>query len=652
MKSPACAGLFNGALSEQSESKRASVTDSTGILPTPSRIIILMKQAPDEDLPTVLRKRIKRQRKRLKIVRITFALTAVLSVVLLFAANQTQTLAPTSRVIFVAPKGETTWLVDLHLDLGQQGVQRGSSFALIKSEGDTITKGMRYAGLTRNLAVVDDKHLGVTTDSRYLEFDISTDEWKRTAFLPLGINDAEAYPIVVPFNEQRWLCWVHGSDIKIRPFDRPDVEPKSVIKTKTRGATLLARTTKDAIWLSILEQQKGDLSVVSFTPRIEAAVGDGLGPADESDADEAADNSDKEDSGKTAAPPAAKTAVQRHFSSEVTSGVGRTSFAVVDDSRPVVALSRKDDSKRAWQLKVWTKDKNDGKGAWTDAGPPSRDKPISGLEISNFMTLASDGKTLIAMYSEGGEVRTVSTTIGDDGGLLWSEPEVLALDTTTGPTAYIIWISVLFGVLLIMASQGVWLLLNRERPMDRTLADIIEHKENEEPKDAGKNLPKLLYANAFARALSLLLDIAMTSPAVILLQGIYGYTWEEAYGFLAFGTVATFDANILPTLQATVVTLLVLAIYGTVCELVWGRTFGKALFRLRVVDVQGEAPAAWRIVVRNFLRVFELIHWLVLLVPMGLMMMTGKQQRLGDLLAGTYVVVDLVPEESPDDIDI
>jgi uncharacterized RDD family membrane protein YckC len=196
----------------------------------------------------------------------------------------------------------------------------------------------------------------------------------------------------------------------------------------------------------------------------------------------------------------------------------------------------------------------------------------------------------------------------------------------------------------------VWLLLNRERPMDRTLAEILDNQEKEGGPAA--ELPKLLYASPFARAISLLLDVAITSPVVILLQGIYGYTWEQAYGFLAIGTVTSFDAELLPVVQATAVTLLVLAIYGMVCELAWGRTFGKALFKLRVVDAEGEAPAAWRIVVRNFVKIFELIHWAVLLIPMGLMMLSGKQQRLGDLAAGTFVIVDVIPDEAPDDIDI
>lgn len=606
-----------------------------------------MKQAPEQDLPALLRKRIKRQRKRLKIVRISFALTAVLSVVLLFAANQTQTLAPTSRILLMAPAGDVLWMVDQHLDLAQQGVERGGSFALVRQHGDEIIKGDRYAGIVRNISVVGKDRVGLTTDARYLEFDTSGETWERTEFLPLGINDPEAFPVVVPFNGELWICWVRGNDIMVGPFSRPDVEPKSLHKTGTRGSTLLANGTEGGIWLCVIEKQDGDVTLLSFTPAIEAAESATDEEPGDRDADSTTDGSAVED-----APGAARTVVQIHANMEVTSNVGRASFTVMADGTPVVAFSRKDDSKRLWQLKVGGKDTGTGERTWTDASPPARSAPPSGLELTNFMTVASQGNELIACYSEAGEVMKSGTTIGPDGGLLWSEASSLNLDGTTGPTAYIVWISILFGVLLIMASQGVWLLLNRERPMDRTLADIIEHKENEQPAEKGKELPKLLYANAFARALSLLLDIAMTSPVIILLQGVYGYTWEQAYGFLAIGSVTTFDANILPMLQATAVTLLVLAIYGTVCEMVWGRTFGKAMFRLRVVDAEGEAPAAWRIVVRNFLKVFELIHWLVLLIPMGLMMMTGKQQRLGDLLAGTYVIVDLVPEESPDDIDI
>jgi uncharacterized RDD family membrane protein YckC len=599
-----------------------------------------MKNVPDADLPDLLRKRILRQRKRLKIVRFSFAITAVVSVLLLFAANQTQTLAPTARVIGII-RPEPLWMIDQHLDIASESELAAGTFAILRVDGETITQGTRYDGLVRSVTMLDENRLGITTPSRFMVFDISGEEWTRAELRSLGLNDPTASPVVVNFQKALWLCWVRGADIMVQPFGREDVEPKSVHKTGSAGAEVQAVVSGGSIWLSILETRSGDLTLLSFKPRIESAVGSQPVDADR-DADEVEAN-----------PPTFTTAVQIEFNREVTGNVRLCSFTVIETPqgpRPVVGIVRKEEGNRAWQMMAWTRDSQSTKGSWADADPPPRAKPITGLELSNFLALATQGQAVRAVFSEVGEVRTAEGTLDAKGALNWSEPSVVPLDKTTGPAIYIIWITVLFAVVLIMASQGVWLLLNRERPMDRTLAEILDNQEKEG--GPAKDLPKLLYANPFARAISLLLDIAITSPVVILLQGVYDYSWEQAYGFLAIGTVTSFDADLLPVIKATAVTLLVLAIYGMACELLWGRTFGKALFKLRVVDAEGEAPAPWRIVVRNFLKIFELIHWAVLLIPMGLMMMSGKQQRLGDLAAGTFVIVDVIPDEAPDDIDI
>jgi len=614
-----------------------------------------MKAEPEEDLPDLLRRRIKRQRKRMKIVRFTFSLSVVLSVLLLFAANQSQTLAPDARKTMVIPHRDSLWLLDQRMELTADNVEPKGTFAIAHAEGETVTQGTRYDGLVRTVTNMDKGRVGVTTDSRFMVFDTSGDEWQRTELRSLGLNDPTASPAVVWFNESLWLCWVQASDIMVRPLDQPDAVPKSLHKTHAPGATLQVTTTDDAIWLSIMEDTSGDLTLVSFTPGIEEAPAEQPDKSD-TDADDKPDNQPADDDSPAEEEKPAtvlQTTVQRHFSSEVTSNLRGSSFAVLPSAggpRPVVAIMRKDDSDRKWHLLVWTRDKS-SKGKWIDADPPARAKPPSGLEITNFMSLNARGDKLEAVYSEAGKVKTAQTALAPDGSLAWSEPVVVPLDKTVGPTAYIIWVTVLFGMLLVMASQGVWLLLNRERSMDRTLAQIIDNQKKES-NEQGKELPKLLYANAMARALALLLDLMLTSPVVILLQGIYGYEWNQAYGFLAIGSVSAFDASVLPMLVATSVTLMVLSIYAMVCEMMWGRTFGKALFRLRVVDAEGEQPAAWRIVVRNLFKVVELIHWVVLLIPMGLMMMSGKQQRLGDLLAGTYVIVDVIPDEAPDDIDI
>lgn len=615
-----------------------------------------MANPPDDEVPELLRKRVMRQRRRLKIVRFTFALTAGLSVLLLFIANQSQTLAPTARTIQVIRAGETLWLLDQHLDFSGQKSASGGSFAIVKGQGEEFTQGMRYDGLVRYAVAIDENHIGLTTPSRFMLFDVSGEEWERKRMDPLRLNDPSAAPVVVPFDGTLWLCWVRGRDIMVRPLEQPDVEPKALHKTSAPGAGLGAVVTDDALWLSVRETRSKDLTLISFTPSIEPVPEE---PAPDKDADATpavADEAEDDTPDDTEVPEARlRTGVRVHLNTDVTSNVGRSTFAIVGD-RPVVGVSRDKESDRSWTMLVWTRDDKATQGRWESADAPPRESAPSGMELSNFMSLRERDGRLFAIYNDGSDVKSALAEVKNDGALEWQEASLVPIDKTTGAAGYVVWVTILFGMLLIMASQGVWLLLNRERPMDRTLAEILERREKESGDDKDnekkKNIPKLLYANGFARATALLLDIAMTSPIIILLQSVYGYTWEQAYGFLAIGSVSSLDTSMIPVIQATLVTLGVLAVYGMACEMFWGKTFGKALFRLRVVDAEGEAPAAWRIVVRNFVKIFELIHWIVLLIPMALMMMTGKQQRLGDLLAGTYVIVDLVPEEMPDDIDI
>jgi uncharacterized RDD family membrane protein YckC len=193
-------------------------------------------------------------------------------------------------------------------------------------------------------------------------------------------------------------------------------------------------------------------------------------------------------------------------------------------------------------------------------------------------------------------------------------------------------------------------LLNRSQELDRTLAGLLGEK-----KEKDKNLPKIetmLHANLLARAMALIVDLGVTSPLVIMLKSVYKYEWTQAYGFLLPINVATEPRVMLAALQASLVTLSILTIYAMVCELIWGRTFGKALLHLRVVDSEGEQPSTWKIVVRNLVRIFEVAHWAVFLIPAMLMMMGGRQQRLGDMLARTFVIVEVVPDDQADDLEI
>ncbi|MFB3890861.1 MAG: RDD family protein [Phycisphaerae bacterium] len=78
--------------------------------------------------------------------------------------------------------------------------------------------------------------------------------------------------------------------------------------------------------------------------------------------------------------------------------------------------------------------------------------------------------------------------------------------------------------------------------------------------------------------------------------------------------------------------------YGIIMEWFWrGRTIGKMVFRLRVIDEQGLRLRFSQVVVRNLLRIADMLP-LLYMVGGAACMLTRRCQRLGDLAAGTVVV--------------
>jgi uncharacterized RDD family membrane protein YckC len=75
-------------------------------------------------------------------------------------------------------------------------------------------------------------------------------------------------------------------------------------------------------------------------------------------------------------------------------------------------------------------------------------------------------------------------------------------------------------------------------------------------------------------------------------------------------------------------------------ELLWdGQTPGKRIMRLRVVSDEGGPAPASAIVVRNVLRVADMLPVVIVHLLGGIVMfVNGRSKRLGDLAAGTVVV--------------
>lgn len=88
--------------------------------------------------------------------------------------------------------------------------------------------------------------------------------------------------------------------------------------------------------------------------------------------------------------------------------------------------------------------------------------------------------------------------------------------------------------------------------------------------------------------------------------------------------------------------------YFVVCEMAFsGRSLGKRMVGLRVVRVGGQPVGFWSSLLRNALRLIDMQIGVTYLVGGVLILVTTRNQRLGDLLASTVVVRDRRAAPSP-----
>ncbi len=91
-----------------------------------------------------------------------------------------------------------------------------------------------------------------------------------------------------------------------------------------------------------------------------------------------------------------------------------------------------------------------------------------------------------------------------------------------------------------------------------------------------------------------------------------------------------------------IVLFLIFAGYFIVFEWLWnGQTPGKRLLKLRVIREDGRPITLWEALARNLLRIFDAVPGFILPVySIGLItiFMSGRDQRIGDMFAGTVVI--------------
>jgi uncharacterized RDD family membrane protein YckC len=134
----------------------------------------------------------------------------------------------------------------------------------------------------------------------------------------------------------------------------------------------------------------------------------------------------------------------------------------------------------------------------------------------------------------------------------------------------------------------------------------------------------LLLAGPVTRFLAWIIDLFAILAVQYVVQhslavtGILGVDVAEAAGLIGYFAISTG--------------------YGICLEWLWrGQTPGKRVLRLRVMDVQGLRLEFSQIVIRNLLRVLDLLP-LFYMVGGVACLVTRNAQRLGDLAANTIVV--------------
>ncbi len=139
-----------------------------------------------------------------------------------------------------------------------------------------------------------------------------------------------------------------------------------------------------------------------------------------------------------------------------------------------------------------------------------------------------------------------------------------------------------------------------------------------------EGLPRL--APIFRRAIAAMLDVLVVSGVAFSLVGYPDAPADPLVPdarpfFLHLGIIAA------------------LAVYGGVTEALFGATPGKLALGLRVELAHGGRLGVGRAIVRNLLRPVDIVPPYLGAVGLSLMTVTGLRQRLGDLAAGTVVVM-------------
>jgi uncharacterized RDD family membrane protein YckC len=149
-------------------------------------------------------------------------------------------------------------------------------------------------------------------------------------------------------------------------------------------------------------------------------------------------------------------------------------------------------------------------------------------------------------------------------------------------------------------------------------------------------------AGVGSRFLALAFDTVLQGAAIVVLVGIGLVVRRIAPLSVAAGGLGTWAIAALFAAG-----FLVYSAYFAIFEAVWtGQTPGKRLVGLRVIDVSGRPISVYAAIIRNAVRIIDQVPGIYALAILSVLV-TRRQQRLGDLAAGTVVVHERLEAAAP-----
>ena len=154
------------------------------------------------------------------------------------------------------------------------------------------------------------------------------------------------------------------------------------------------------------------------------------------------------------------------------------------------------------------------------------------------------------------------------------------------------------------------------------------------------SFPAMIIAPIWRRALAFALDLIFISilvtPILFTLAIIYLPDWFIQYVVASSQPPFTYaDPPLNGKVIGSIISDVMLALYFTGFHAAHGKTPGKALLRLRVVDQAGNSPGIIASILRSFVLIFSMS---ILCIPFLYVFLNPQRRALHDLVADTCVV--------------